>query len=242
MSLMDCVGCWWRGVRVPEPEAMDDPADVGAYAGAAAQRYLAGLDEGAARRAAHLAPERGWGLDVGCGPAGVPLRVAALRPALMLVGVDLSLPMLRQARAEAARQGLGSRLLLVRASAGALPFRDAAFDLVMSNSLLHHLAEPRRALADAARTAARGAAIFLRDLRRPPRPLLGAHIRFFGRHYNGGMRRLFEASVRAAYTCSELRQMLPVLPGVRVRWRGGAHVEALRPAVMSKLCEKSELR
>lgn len=220
---------WWRGRRVPEPEAMDSAAEVEAYAGAAAERHLARLDAGGARRAADLAPRDGWALDVGCGPAAIPMAVAVLRPGLLVTGVDLSLPMLRQARAGALRRGLAGRIFLVRASASALPFRDAAFRLVMSNSLLHHLAQPERALRESARVAAPGAAFFFCDLRRPPRPCLPAHVRVFGRYYRGEMRRLFEASVRAAYTVAEARLLLEPLPGVRVRRRGGAHLEATRP-------------
>ncbi len=209
---------------------MEEPEEVDAYAASSASRYLARLDARAARRAAALSPASGWGMDVGCGPAAIPARLATLRTGLTLVGVDLSLPMLRRARAQARELGLCQRLFFVLASADALPFRGDCFGLVLSNSLLHHLNRPERAVAEMGRVAAGGAALFVRDLRRPPGPLLLVHLAIFGRHYRGTMRRLFEASVRAAYTCREARQLLAQLAGIRVRRRGGAHLEAVRRA------------
>jgi ubiquinone/menaquinone biosynthesis C-methylase UbiE len=223
------LSCWW-GRRVPEPEVMDSPDEVEAYTDAAAQRYLAQLDDGAARRAAALAPRARCAVDLGCGPAAIPLSVAGRLPDLFIVGVDLSLPMLRRARQEARRRGLGHSLRLVCASAAALPFRGGCFDLVMCNSLLHHLARPEQVMKEAARVAAPRAAFFLRDLRRPPRLCLGAHLRWFGRHYEGEMRRLFEISVRAAYTRREVQCQAEDLRGAAVRRRGGAHLEVVRAA------------
>jgi ubiquinone/menaquinone biosynthesis C-methylase UbiE len=207
---------------------MEDAEEVEAYSGAAAERHLARLDGGAARRAARLAEGARLGVDLGCGPGSIPLLVAARCPGLRMIGVDLSLPMLRQARCQMRRRQMNGRLLLVLASASALPFRSGVFDLVSSNSLLHHLADPDAAMREAERVAAPGAAVFIRDLRRPAAPLLGAHLAFCGRHYRGTMRRLFEVSVRAAYAACEARGLAAAIPGVHVRRRGWAHLEMLR--------------
>ena len=81
-----------------------------------------------------------------------------------------------------------------------LGFPDSSFDLVMCNSVLHHLAEPQNLLAEMARVAKPGAAILLRDLRRPRRFAYPLHVRWHGRHYSGAMYKLYSDSVRAAYT------------------------------------------
>lgn len=67
-------------------------------------------------------------LDVGVGTGrfALPLREKGLR----IVGVDISAPMMRQAK----RKGLRS---LVRADARRLPFRDHTFDAVLIVHLLH---------------------------------------------------------------------------------------------------------
>jgi hypothetical protein len=50
--------------------------------------------------------------------------------------------------------------------------------------------------------------VLIRDLLRPPAPVYPLHVRLFGRHYGGEMRRLYEVSVRAAYTIDEMKDML----------------------------------
>ncbi|MFE2507838.1 class I SAM-dependent methyltransferase [Streptomyces naganishii] len=69
-------------------------------------------------------------LDVGCGTGIVTRRLAALRPALRVTGVDLSAGMAR--RAAARLPGA-----VVRADSRRLPFPDARFDAVSSVWLLH---------------------------------------------------------------------------------------------------------
>jgi SAM-dependent methyltransferase len=82
-------------------------------------------------------------LDVGTG-AGVVLEraAAALDGNGVAVGVDASLPMVQAARA--ARPAVR----VVAAQAIDLPFRDAAFDVVSANFVLHHFSDPRTALFD----------------------------------------------------------------------------------------------
>ena len=225
-----CLYSWWWGHRVPEAEAMDCEEEVAAYVDASAQRYLSSLDEDAARRAASFFGRCRSLIDLGCGPAAIPLGVADRVPGLRIVGVDLSLPMLRRARHEANRRGMRDRLLLVCASSSALPFRGGSFDGACSNSLLHHLERLHLTIDELSRVVSSGAAVFLRDLRRPPRFLHKIHLAIFGRWYRGRMRELFDASVRAAYTRSELADLIRPLEGARVILRGGAHVEVVRDA------------
>lgn len=83
-------------------------------------------------------------LDVGCGTG----RLAGAFVDVAYAGVDASGSMLAE-HPRAAR--------LVQASALALPFPDAAFDLAVASRLLHHFAptERRRIVAELARVAAR---------------------------------------------------------------------------------------
>ncbi|MGH7566047.1 MAG: class I SAM-dependent methyltransferase, partial [Gemmatimonadota bacterium] len=96
------------------------------------------------------------------------------------------------------------RLGLALAEARALPFADGAFDLVISNSLLHHVGDPTPILDEIARVAGASGRVLLRDLRRPPRALFPAWVGWHGRHYAGAMRRLYQDSVAAAFTPEEL--------------------------------------
>jgi ubiquinone/menaquinone biosynthesis C-methylase UbiE len=84
---------------------------------------------------------RGQTLDLGCGTGrNLPLLEGA-----RAVGLDPSLAALRRARRRAAG------IPLVQARAEALPFRDAAFDTVVSGLVLCSVADPSRALAEVRR-------------------------------------------------------------------------------------------
>ena len=63
--------------------------------------------------------------------------------------------------------GLAERIELVLADAKRLPFPDGAFPAVISNSIVHHIAEPADVLAEAVRVATPGGLQFHRDLCRP---------------------------------------------------------------------------
>ncbi|MDA2914995.1 hypothetical protein MYX77_13770, partial [Acidobacteriia bacterium AH_259_A11_L15] len=95
-----------------------------------------------------------------------------------------------------------------------------------------HLADPVRVLNEIARVARAGAALLLRDLRRPSRLALPFHLRWFGRHYSGKMRRLYEASVRSSYTVRELQALLEKsqLNGARLFCFRRTHLGLERPA------------
>jgi ubiquinone/menaquinone biosynthesis C-methylase UbiE len=199
---------WLTLPRRPEPEVMDDAKEVEAYASAAAQAYLKALDQTLVDQLLSLGPPTGWLLDIGTGPGGIPLKVAERCPDLRVVGIDRSAAMIRAARRAAAAQGLASRAFFLIADASRLCFPDACFDRVLSNSLLHHLQDPLATFAEMARVAKPEGTVLLRDLRRPSRFIFPLHVRWHGRYYSGAMRKLYEDSVRAAYTARELSELL----------------------------------
>ena len=88
---------------------------------------------------------RGRTLEVGCGTGrNLPLYAAAAR----VVGLDPSLDALRRARRRAPRTPL------VAATAEALPFRDRAFDTIVSSLVFCTVPDPARGLAEARRVLA----------------------------------------------------------------------------------------
>jgi 2-polyprenyl-3-methyl-5-hydroxy-6-metoxy-1,4-benzoquinol methylase len=83
------------------------------------------------------------------------------------------------------------------------------FDLLVSNSLLHHLADPQVLWRQLGRLAAPGAWLVLRDLRRPANPTVVAEL--VARHAasaSAQLRHDFEASLRAAFRLEEVRDQL----------------------------------
>jgi ubiquinone/menaquinone biosynthesis C-methylase UbiE len=220
--------------RVAEPEVMDDSAEVEAYSSAAAQSYLNAVDDTFVGHATRLvrSRERGRALDIGTGPGQIVLKLARQLTLWKFMGVDRSPNMIAQGAAGLASAGeLAGRVQFYVADGNQIPFRDGSFDLVVCNSVLHHLAEPRKLLAEIARLVKPGGAILLRDLRRPGRLAYPFHVRRHGRHYQGLMYKLYCDSVRSAYTVEELRRLLDSSPlkGARIFEHGETHIGLERP-------------
>jgi ubiquinone/menaquinone biosynthesis C-methylase UbiE len=199
---------WFQLPRQPEPEVMDDACEVEAYASAAAQAHLDAIDNTLVEQVLALGIQPGMALDVGTGPGSIPLKLARRRPDLHWVGIDKSQTMLGVARRAAREQGLNNQVSFCLADAGRLCFPDAVFDLVLSNSLLHHLADPIAAFNEMARVTKPDGVVLIRDLRRPSRLAFKAHVAWHGRHYSGKMKELYDHSVRAAYTPAELQSLI----------------------------------
>jgi len=243
----------WKLTRVPEPEVMDDTEEVESYASAAAARHLDAIDETFVEHLLRLLPqperiqqqkssartegtersEFRWGLDVGTGPAQIPIKILLRIPRLRFIGLDRSRAMLASARRNAEQAGVSDRLSLLAGDGHSLPFPDHAFAMVICNSVLHHAREPVELLRELFRVAAPGAPVLLRDLRRPSRPFLRWHLWRHGRRYDGLMRQLFKDSVRAAYTLAELEGFLDPVQrsGARVFRFRGAHIGIEKPGV-----------
>jgi ubiquinone/menaquinone biosynthesis C-methylase UbiE len=237
---------WFDLPRRPEPEVMDDSSEVQAYSSAAADAYLSKIDDSFVEHALRLiGPGPGCALDIGCGPGQIPKKLSALLPEWKFFGIDRSLAMIRRAgetrdlraASPASREvplTAGSFYFLA-GDAGSLPFRDSSFDLVLCNSMLHHIADPSRLFAEIRRVAKPRAAILVRDLRRPSRIGFPFHVRWHGRHYEGLMYKLYCDSVHAAYTGEELSGMLEKagISGARLFTRGSTHLGIERRAVTS---------
>jgi ubiquinone/menaquinone biosynthesis C-methylase UbiE len=156
--------------RVLEPEVMDteeeasdyDAMDHGGVNATFADDLVGTLAE---RRD----PGRGplSVLDVGTGTALIPIALASRLPQATLVAVDLADHMLRVARANVERAGLGGRITLERHDAKSLQSMSASFHVVMSNSIIHHIADPAPALASMWQHTASHGLLFVRDLARP---------------------------------------------------------------------------
>ena len=225
--------------RVPEPEVMDDSREVQAYSSAAAEAYLGKIDDSFVEHALRLIDSvSGLALDIGCGPGQIPMKLSARLPEWKFVGVDRSLAMIRLARrtevpgATRRLPPAAENLRFLAADAGSLPFRDSRFDLILCNSVLHHIGSPSRLFSEIRRVAKPGAAILIRDLRRPSRIRFPFHVRWYGRHYEGMMYKLFRDSVRAAYTSEELSAMLREagVSGARLFLHGATHLGIERRA------------
>jgi ubiquinone/menaquinone biosynthesis C-methylase UbiE len=221
---------WLTLPRKPEPEAMGDADEVEAYASAAAQTFLEAIDNTLVEQVLALDPPAGMLLDIGAGPGNISLKIARRCPRLRVVGLDYSRNMVRAARQAAAKDGLADRARFFVGDANRLCLPDASFDLVLSNSVLHHLANPIALLKEMVRVSKPDGVVLLRDLRRPSRLAFPLHVRWHGRYYSGLMYQLFRDSVRASYTGKELAELLRQsgLEGARIFYRGRTHLGFIR--------------
>lgn len=104
----------------------------------------------------------GRALDIGCGAArnAVPLA----QQGWSVVGIDASWPMLCAARGRCLAEGVAERVSTCLAPMVHLPVKDGAFDLIVAHGIWNLAAsgaEFRRAVREAARAAAPGAALFV---------------------------------------------------------------------------------
>ncbi|MGH9081262.1 MAG: class I SAM-dependent methyltransferase [Acidimicrobiales bacterium] len=97
-------------------------------------------------------------LDVASGPAGVALQMAD-RSGARVVGVDLTLDMLRQGRRMIGAQGKTDQVQLVAGRAEQTPFADRTFDALTFTYLLRYVDDPQATLTELARVVKPGAAV-----------------------------------------------------------------------------------
>ncbi len=108
-------------------------------------------------------------LDLACG-SGIYTRPFARRiEGGRVVGLDLSRPMLAEARRRSAREGLAN-VDLVRGSALDLPFRAASFEVVNCCGALHLFPDPDRALRQIQRVLVPGGRFTAAVIRRGESP------------------------------------------------------------------------
>jgi ubiquinone/menaquinone biosynthesis C-methylase UbiE len=148
-------------------------------------------------------------LDLGTGTARIPLLLCEAKEDCRIVAVDLSIGMLDIARLNVELANHVDRILLSRIDAKSLPFDNNRFDAVMSNSIVHHLAAPESAFAEAIRVCRSEGLLFFRDLMRPS---TDADVERLVATYAGDeaepARQMFDASLRAALTIAETREIV----------------------------------
>jgi ubiquinone/menaquinone biosynthesis C-methylase UbiE len=149
--------------RILEQELLDSVRDVEEYASFDNSTVNAEF----VARVLELAPPSGLVLDVGTGPGDIPILLARRAPYLRIVAIDLAEHMLDRARENVASAGLRDRIEVARCDAKATGLASATFDLIVCNSLVHHVPDPTELFRELRRLARVGAGLFVKDLHRP---------------------------------------------------------------------------
>jgi len=151
--------------RIPEEELMDSAEQARAYA----DEDYSGPHDAFISYFKSRFPEftQGKVLDLGCGPADITIRFAQEFPETDIIGLDGAEAMLTIGIDDVKSRGLAERIKLKRCLLPdeSLPLHK--FDAIISNSLLHHLADPAVLWQTIKRCAKPGASIFIMDLLRP---------------------------------------------------------------------------
>ncbi len=138
-------------------------------------------------------------LDVACGAghAADPLAPHVRS----VVGVDLTRALLDVGAQRLGDAGI-TNVLLQEGNAEALPFVDESFDIVFCRAALHHIGDPKRAVAEMVRVCRVGGRVVLMDLIAPS-PAEDIRTRFDDVH------RRIDPSHRRAFTEAEVAALLP---------------------------------
>lgn len=144
-------------------------------------------------------------LDLGTGPGHIPLGICEQFPDATVIGVDRSHEMLKLARKRLVASPFADRVQFQIADVKSLPFASHSFDVVFSNTTLHHLPDPIPFLAEAWRVLRPGGVLLIRDLYRPA--TLGRRdelVRLHAAQNTPLQRQLLADSLHAALTPREL--------------------------------------
>lgn len=220
--------------RILEPEVMDSEEDAVEYDA----MDFTDVNLAFALRAIELAPSSGTVVDIGTGTARIPILMLQHSPKeknIVIKALDLSAEMLKVAARNVSAAGLGERLHLQRSDAKRLPFADASFEMVISNSLVHHLPEPDLFFSEVARLVRSGGGILIRDLIRPDtnvylEELVEKHVADASEY----QRQLFRDSLHASLTIQEVELCL--------RKVGITDVSIVQPSDRHWSVERSSIR
>ena len=191
--------------RTLEPEVMDAPDEADLYDAmdhdAVNQQFVRDLVAGGA-----VGPNV---LDLGTGPAAIPILLCEAQPQCRVVGVDASPSMLHLARHNVINAGYELSIQLELTDAKVFEWNDDLFHTLISNSLIHHVANPETVVDSVTQWLQPGGRVFIRDLVRPDDE---ATIEHWVAKYAGNepeyCQQLLRQSFHAALTLGEMRELV----------------------------------
>jgi trans-aconitate methyltransferase len=195
--------------RIPEPELMNEAEQARAYAQADFAEPHDRCIELLKTSLPDL-PQTGTALDLGCGPGDITLRLARAFARWGIDGLDGSPAMLHYGYKAVQQAGLAAQVTLYESY---LPSphapRDRRYDLIFSNSLLHHLKDPMVLWQSVHQWTKLNGAIFIMDLMRPSSTATAAQlVNQYAANEPEILRQDFYNSLLAAYRIDEVQKQL----------------------------------
>lgn len=212
--------------RQPEPEPMDIAEEADAYV----QADFADVNAAFVTRLMHFVGTQTGArcLDLGTGPGDIPIRIVRYGLRWHVIAADISAPMLAHAQRAIRAAGYTWAVHLVQLDAKGTPFPSGAFDIVFSNSILHHVTDTDIFWSELKRVGKPGAFVLVRDLARPASiEDASAIVEVHARAESALLQEEFYRSLLAAYTPDEVRTQLDHagLHGLRVEMVTDRHLD-----------------
>jgi ubiquinone/menaquinone biosynthesis C-methylase UbiE len=150
--------------------------------------------------------------DAGTGTALIPIELLRRGISAQIVAADAASEMLRLAERNIAAAGFAANITCAEVDCKQLPDADASYDVVMSNSIIHHIPQPAVVIYECWRILKPGGMLFLRDLHRPRDEAEWKQLlQSYAGDANAHQRQLFGDSLRAALTVDEVRELVAPL-------------------------------
>jgi len=191
--------------RTLEPEVMETEKDALEYD----SMDFSEVNLSFALRALELAPTTGRILDIGTGTARIPIEMMqqGKNNNITIHAIDLSAAMLDVARKNVGEKRMNTPITLQLVDAKQLPFMEEEFDMVISNSVVHHVPDPSTFFGEMARVVRKGGGIFVRDLMRPASLAMVDHlVHTYAGDSNPYQQKLYRDSLHAALTIPEVEE------------------------------------
>ena len=157
-------------------------------------------------------------LDVGTGTAQIPIELCRRFVPCNITAIDLSEAMIEVATRNVDASGLEGRIRILHVDAKRLPYADETFDAVISNSIVHHIPEPKSIFAESSRVLSPCGLLFLRDLLRPDNTNTLDHlVATYAGDTNERQSQMFRDSLHASLTIGEIQDILAAM-GLPTTW------------------------
>lgn len=193
--------------RVLEPELMEDPVQVIAYAEADFDEPHNGFVQ-RLKRLINNPLFNGKTLDLGCGSGDISRRFAIEFPHCLCDAIDGSKPMIDYAR-DSISQTLLHRINFIHAKLPVAQLPHAPYNIIFSNSLLHHLPEPNVLWQTIINYSSPGTFVAVMDLIRPDSETTAqALVKTYTANEPEVLQRDFYYSLLAAFTADEINLQL----------------------------------
>ena len=194
--------------RIPEPELMNEAEQARAYANADFEEPHNHFIELLKESVGEGLSVTGTAMDLGCGAADISIRFSRVYPKYMIDALDGSEAMLAEGRKAIRSSTLDHKINLIHSLLDNSALQNESYNIIFSNSLLHHLHDPM-VLWNSIAHALGKPKVFIMDLMRPESE---ERLQWMVKEYSANepdvLQRDFANSLRAAFTLEEINQQL----------------------------------